>query len=153
VRHYNDLKFIIDEYPRLILGGKEGSFVKKCCYSIIMEKIDVSEFPPPLFIEDRIEVYFQKVIQVTKTPGEILSLLESLKGVEIPFLFYETEGSLSSDERDFLGNFLVSSKSLILSVPFPSLDSMEEFFSEAKDRSLIGFKPFYLSPFEWKEVR
>jgi hypothetical protein len=150
-RRLKDLKFILDEYPRLILGGKEGSFVKKCCYSIIMEKIDVSEFPPPLFIEESLELHFPMVLQLWNGEEENFGV-ELFEGIEFPYLFYESRDSSFIEERSLLTNFLICAKHLILCLPFSSPEAMREALLEAKDKKLIGFKAYFLSPLELTEV-
>ncbi len=148
-RRLKDLEAIIDEYPRLILGGRDRSFIKKCCYSVLMEKVNGSDFPPPLFIEENLEVHFPRVLQVIN--GEGFSI-DPFEGIEFPFLFYEPKGLLFLEERSLLSNFLVSSKNLVLSLPFSSPEAMEETLLERKDHTLIGFKSYFLSPLELKEV-
>lgn len=150
-RMFKDLEAILDKYPRLILGGRESPFIKKCCYSIIMERVEISEFPPPLFIEENIEVHLPKVLQLLNA-GKEGFCLELFEGIEFPFLFYESRDSLFLEERSFLNNFLISSKNFVLCLPFSSPEAMEKTLSERKDKTPIGFKTFFLSPLEIREL-
>lgn len=150
-RELKDLEAIIDEYPRLILGGRESTFIKKCCYSVIMEKIDISVFPPPLFMEENIEAHFPKALQVLNGAKEDLCF-KLFEGIEFPFLFYESRDLSLLKERSLLINLLICSKNLILCLPFSSPEAMEETLSERKNNTLLGFKTFFLSSLEIKEV-
>ena len=147
-----DLECIFNEHHRLLIGGQDTSFIKKCCYSLIRENDYLSDFPPPLFVENKIEVYLPKVVQLSKDQCGVLPFLDSFEGLDLPFLFYESELPLTSDEKHLSNIFFTSSKHLILCLPFSSPEAMEKAFSVTQDRNQTGFKTFFLSPSELKSV-
>ncbi len=139
----------LSEHKRLLIGGKDCLFIKKCCYCLIKKNKELSYFPPPLFIETQIETYFPKVAQLSRNQCNILASLQSFKGMEIPFLLCEAETAPTSGEK-YLSHIFFNCKNLVLCFPFSSFEEMESAFSATEDWHQAGFKNIFLSPYEIK---
>jgi len=149
-----DLKHLFNKHPRLLIGGKDGLFVKQCCYLLLKESDrSLTDFPPPFFIESKIEMYFSEAAQLSAYQFDLANLLDQFKGTPIPFVFYETEfPRITSDEQNLSRISSGICKSIILYSPFQSSEEMKKALSALEEWHQIGFKAIFFSPHQWKSV-
>ncbi len=142
-----DLKHLFNKHPRLLIGGKDRLFVKQCCYLLLKESDrSLRDFPPPFFIESKIEMYFSEAAQLSAYQFDLANLLEPFKGTPIPFVFYETEfAGITSDEQNLSRISSGFCKSIILYSPFQSPEEMKKALSAREDWHQIGFKAIFFS--------
>jgi DNA-binding response OmpR family regulator len=147
-----DLQRLFNEHHRILIGGKEGLFVKQCSY-LLLEEADLNDFPPPFFIERGMETYFPKAAQLSAHQIGVMNFLKPFKGMPIPFVFYETEScEIGSDEKNLSEVSSGICKNIVLYIPFESLEEMKKTLSVRQDRREAGFKAIFLSPYQWKLI-
>lgn len=143
-----ELSTIISQYPHLMLMGDDLPFMKKCIYLSITENMDMSGFPPPLFIENKIEGYFSSVLQLSGREEKYSDLPYFLENIELPFLLYELDNPFSFKNSVFLKNLLPWAKIFIFCLPTNSLNSKRDISPIVMEKDFIGLKSFFLSPLE-----
>jgi len=141
-----DLQHLFSQHHRLLIGGKDKLFVKQCCYSLLKENDTLIDFPPPIFIENKIEIYFSKVAQLSAYPFDIINLLEQFKVVPIPFIFYEAKfPEITPDEQNLSKISSGICKNFILYFPFESLEGMKKALETRQGWHQAGFKALFFS--------
>jgi hypothetical protein len=127
--------------------------LKQCCYSLLKENDTLTDCPPPIFIESKIEIYFSKVAQLSAYPFDIINLLEQFKGVPILFIFYETKcPEITPDEHNLPKISSSISKNIILYFPFESLEGMKKALSVRQEGHRAGFKALFFSPDQLESI-
>ena len=148
-----DLEHLVSEHSRLLIGSKEGSFVKQCCYAMLEERDRSSDFPPPFFLEKEIGTYFPKAAQISRSRTSLARFLEQFKETSVPFLFCETELTpMTSEDQNLLKFFSRIDGNVILSVPFPSPEAMQEALNVTRDWGEAGFKALFHSFNRFKPI-
>ena len=143
------LRNLIDQHHRLLIGGNDRLLIKQCCYSLWMKNRNVTDFPPPFFIEEEIEIYFPEVAQSSKDPFDLVHFIKHFKEEGLPFLFFETESSEMTSQEKFLPIlFSGGCKNIILYFPFSSLEAMQKTVSIRQDWKEAGFKAIFISGYE-----
>jgi CheY-like chemotaxis protein len=148
-----ELQHLFREHHRILLGAKETLFAKQCCYSLLNENETPANFPPPLFIEKEIEIYFPKAAQRSGVQFDLAHHLKQFKEMPIPFLFYESEYSeMTLDERNVSKIQSSPFKHIILYLPFTSPEGMKKALSAREDWDRAGVKALFLSPYQVETI-
>jgi hypothetical protein len=148
-----DLQHLSSQHHRLLIGGRDKLFVKQCCYSLLKENDTLTDFPPPIFIESKIEIYFSKVAQLSAYPFDMINLLEQLEVVPIPFIFYETKfPEITPDEQNLSKISSDICKNIIFYFPFESLEGMKKALSVRPEWHQAGFKALFFSPDQLQSI-
>jgi CheY-like chemotaxis protein len=117
------LQSLLNEYGCLLIGGRDGLWIKQHCYMLAKTQGNTALIPPPFFVEDEIEMYFPGVAQSLNgsfTLGDFWLHFDE----ENPLLFCQTsEADLSSRIVEM---FSGRHKNMILHIPFSSPQSMRE---------------------------
>jgi CheY-like chemotaxis protein len=148
-----DLQHLFREHHRLLMGGRETLFVKQCCYSLLKGNETPANFPPPLFIEKEMEIYFPKAAQLSAYQFDLVHLLKQFKEMPIPFLFYESECSeMTLDEKNLSQMLSGAYNHIILYFPFTSSEEMKKALFLRQDWHRAGFKPLFVSPYHMESM-
>jgi CheY-like chemotaxis protein len=148
-----DLQHLFSQHHRLLIGGRDKLFVKQCCYSLLKENDTLTDFPPAIFIESKIEIYFSKVAQLSAYPFDIINLLEQFKEAPIPFIFYETKfPEITPDEQNLSKISSGICKNIIWYFPFESLEGMKKALSVRQEWHQAGFKALFFSPDQLQSI-
>jgi hypothetical protein len=137
-----DLQQLLHEHRRLLIGSKDRLFVKQCCYALLMAEDLFMEFPPPIFVEEEMDIYFPRSAQLTKH-----NFLEIFRTTSIPFLFCDIEYEKAPGDL-FLDNY----QHTIFYHPFSTIEMMKEALSVRQDWHQTGFKAIFFSQYQWKSV-
>jgi CheY-like chemotaxis protein len=137
-----DLQQLLHKHRHLLIGSKDRLFIKQCCYALLIAEDLFSEFPPPTFVEEEIDIYFPKAAQLTKH-----NFLEIFRTTSIPFLFCEIEFGKPFGEI-FPGGF----QHTIFYHPFSTIETMKEALSVHQDWHQGGFKAIFFSQYQWKYI-
>jgi len=137
-----DLQQLFHKHRHLLIGSKDRLFVKQCSYALLMAEDLFAEFPPPIFVEEEIDIYFPGAAQLTKH-----HFLEIFRTTSIPFLFCEVEFGKPLDEI-FSGGF----QQTICYHPFSTIETMKEALSVHQDWHRAGFKAIFFSQYQWKYI-
>jgi CheY-like chemotaxis protein len=137
-----DLQQLFHKHRHLLIGSKDRLFVKQCCYALLMAEDLFTEFPPPIFVEGEIDIYFPGAAQLTKRNG-----LEIFRTTSIPFLFCEIEFEKTPGDL-FSGNC----QHTIFYHPFSTIETMKEALSTRQDWRQAGFKTLFFEPYQWKMI-
>lgn len=136
----------------LLLGGKEGIFLKQCFYylnSLMSKKSDLM-LPPPIFIEEEFEMYFPQAVQLLNDQQGFINILDSFKSLFAQVLFVEFKSPVFLEDKEILSKILTSNfRYICLYHPFPSLAVMEETKQEMAHWMQVGFKPIFFQPYEF----
>ena len=134
------LRTLFRENRHLLIGGQDRLAVKQCCYAMLMAENLLKKFPPPIFVEKEIDIYFPETAQLTEE-----NLLEIFRTSSLPFLFCEINlGSLP--ERRFLERF----RHTVLYSPFSSLEAMREALAGVADPLRAGWRTLFFMGYQWE---
>lgn len=137
-----DLQQLLHEHRRLLIGSKDRLFVKQCCYALLIAENLFVEFPPPIFVEEEMDIYFPRTAQLTKH-----NFLEIFRTTSIPFLFCDIEYEKAPGDL-FLDNY----QHTIFYHPFSTIEMMKKALSVRQDWHQTGFKAIFFSQYQWKSV-
>jgi CheY-like chemotaxis protein len=148
-----DFQELFSAHPRLLLGAEDLHLLKQCCYLLLHEELVLTPFPPPVFVEREIEIYFPGVAQLSKRQPGMPEILDSLPGESVPLLFCETGFSGGSLDDKFCSKVASGSyKGVILHLPLPSPGAMKTALSPGPDWGQKGFRAFFLCRNRWESV-
>ncbi len=121
---------LLKEHGCLLIGGRDGLWIKQHCYMLAKRLGNTGLLPPPLFVEDGIEMYFPGIAQsldLSFRPDDIWPHFSE----ENPLFFYQTSeaGPSSRIVEMFSGRY----KNVILHIPFSSVQSMRETLATLTD--------------------
>jgi DNA-binding response OmpR family regulator len=148
----DDLHDLFKKHHHLLIGGPDPLLVKQCCYSFLVTDERFTGFPPSFFVENKMDIYFPAVAQVSKDQFDRTDLLESFEGKNPPFLFCESIFSGQTRDERCLSKILGNYDQILCYLPFPSMEVMAESLFVQKGWELPGFKPFYLDPYHLKSL-
>lgn len=135
------LQNLLHENGALLIGGKNRLMVKKYCYSLFKMEGFPNRFPPSLFVEDEIEMYFPEVAQVVDYQLNLPAYLDCFGAGPAPFAFYEASTpELSREAAKIISGIY---QNIILFIPFPSSEAMKENLSKFLDRREAGVKAIF----------
>ena len=137
-----DLQQLLHEHRRLLIGSKDRLFVKQCCYALLIAENLFVEFPPPIFVEEEMDIYFPRTAQLTKH-----NFLKIFRTTSIPFLFCDIEYEKAPGDL-FLDNY----QHTIFYHPFSTIEMMKKALSVRQDWHQTGFKAIFFSQYQWKSV-
>jgi CheY-like chemotaxis protein len=117
------LQNLLNEYGCLLIGVRDGLWIKQHCYMLAKAQGNTALIPPPFFVEDEMEMYFPGVAQSLNASFSLGDFWLHFNE-ENPLLFYQTsEADLPSRIVEmFSGRY----KNMILHIPFGSPQSMRE---------------------------
>jgi DNA-binding response OmpR family regulator len=148
-----DLQRLFRKHHRLLIGGGETLFLKQCCYSLLEKTEMPGNFPPPMFIEKEIEIYFPNAAQLSAVRFDPVHLLRQFKETPIPILFYESECSeMTLDEKNLSTILSGAFKHIILYLPFTSQGLMKKALTARQDWRRAGFKALFFSPYHLESI-
>lgn len=139
------LKDLLDNRKRLLVGGTDGAYIKQCFYSILCKDKAYSGFPPSVFVEREIGVYFPEVAQIHKKRFNAQSYLKYFRENDLPLIFYEADLSEISCSGNLIsGLFADKWKHIVIYIPFTSSSEMEKNLSDNQYWSECQFKPIFI---------
>ncbi len=141
------LRALFRGHRRLFVAGRDGAFVKKCCYLSLEAEAGASGFLPPLFIEEEIQTYFPMAAQVPRDQFDRRDFLKSIEGNDFAYLFYESTPAEWMADPCVLWKIPSGTDSLILFYsPFPSVEAMQEGFAARRGPECGAYGAVYLDP-------
>ena len=146
-----NLQQFLAEHPRLLIGGRENLLIKQCYYSFLQSGGSHLVFPPPLFVEGRVEMIFPDVVQLTHDALNKQGLLSHCQDSPHPFVFYENELPDFPPE-EITRIFSRAWKNFVFYVPFPSLDAMQKALAGRQDWQQAGFHALFFHPYQWQSI-
>ena len=145
-----DLQRILSESGRLIIGGREKSFIKQCLSSMIDDQGFFSDFSSALFVEGEAEMYFSKAAQLCKSGINLPDLLDAFPNAPNAWVFYECESPGILDQDESLSElFSCIHQNLFLYLPFASIEAMRQALSPRQDWRQAGFKAAFVQPYQF----
>ncbi len=148
----HDLHDLFRKYHHLLIGGPDRSFVKQSCYLVLETEEKLAGFPPPFFIEEKMEIYFPAVAQVSRDQFDRTDLLESFEGKNSPFLLCESISSGQTLDEKLLSKILENYDQVLIYFPSPSMEVMRESLLIQKGWESAQLNPFYLDPYRLKSL-
>jgi hypothetical protein len=130
------LRSLFDEHSRLVVGGKEGLFIKQCLYLLLISGEYQSDFPPAFIVEREMEMYFPQVAQVSHQAFVKASLLDRFGHAHEPFILYEADlpGLDSMVEDKHLSQLLSGErKNVIVYIPCASIEAMRSILAQQRE--------------------
>lgn len=82
----DQLQNLLNETPQLLIVSADNLLIKQYVYLLVINYMSAGTFPPPVFIEQNINMYFPDVLQLLSMVNSEFWLLEST-----PLLFFEIE--------------------------------------------------------------
>ncbi len=145
-----DLQRLLSESGRLIIGGREKSFIKQCLSSMIDNQVFYSDLSPAFFVEGEAEMYFSKAAQLCKSGINLPDLLDAFPNAPNAWVFYECESPGILDQDEALSElFSCIHQNLFLYVPFSSVEAMRQALSPRQDWRQAGFKAAFVQPYQF----
>ena len=148
----HDLQDLVKKHHHLLIGGPDPLLVKQCCYSFLVTDERFTGFPPPFFVEDKMDVYFPGVAQISKDQFDRTDILESFERKSPPFLFCESIIPGQTRDEKCLSKILENYDQVLFYLPFPSREAMGESLFVQKGWEPAGFNPFYLDPYQLQSL-
>ncbi len=124
------LQDLLKEYGSILVGGRDGLWIKQHCYMLAKSQGNSALIPPPCFVEDEMEMYFPGVAQALNASSALREFW--LQKEDNPLLLYQScEADLSSRIVDMLSG---KYKNIIVHIPFNSPQCMREALRGVADR-------------------
>jgi len=136
---------LLNEHHRLLIGGKDGKLIKQYGYFLLKQTGIPTDFPPAIFIEHEIDIYFPEVVRIPSSQFKPVQFFNIGKGMQIPFLLWEIEFSEMGSFRETFSNLSSEHfKNVVLSVSFATFDAMRQAFSGREDWREGGFRALFV---------
>jgi len=140
-----ELRETLDKHNRLLVGCEKSLYIKECFYSLVTEEKAYSDFPPSVFVEREIGVYFPKIAQLTHKAFNALDYLRHFREKDLPFILYEAEPTQIARIDTIISTLFAEKwQYIVISLPFASMSEMQKSLMEYPGWREGGFKSVFI---------
>ncbi len=133
------LQNLLNETTQLLIVGTDNLLIKQYVYLLVLKYMSAGNFPPPVFCEQNINMYFPDVLQ-------LLSVANS--GFWLPYgaplLFFEIDLPALSTLREMFLQILSTKTKQILIYCSASRKDVQDVLSKERDLPVAGLKKIFI---------